>query len=148
MARQKESNFGDQVDKFLKKLPYTWFIKVPAFQKGLPDRIVCVNGQFVALELKKDAKALKKSANTQKLQHHRLGNIAHAGAYAVKVSPENWEEVQNHLWGFLYVVKTNSISRSAKAATSKSERSAGPRARTNRAQGQQSGSKKASTTGG
>lgn len=105
MARQAESRFGDKVDKWLKTLPYTWFEKLPAFKKGLPDRIGFTNGQGWALELKKDTKALTASKKGQKLQHHTLTKIGKSGAFVAKVSPENWESVQKVLEGFVWRIK-------------------------------------------
>ena len=50
--------------------------------------IGCLNGKFVALELKKDAKA-----PIGKLQVHILNLINDAGGLGLVVYPENWEEV-------------------------------------------------------
>jgi hypothetical protein len=92
MSRQGESIFSDKVKKFLDKLPNTWHVRVPAFLAGLPDRWACINGRFVALEVKLSAKADKRP-----LQRHIINQMQKCGAYAEFVYPENWEEVKKEL---------------------------------------------------
>jgi hypothetical protein len=51
-----ESNLAKRVDEFLKAQENLWFFNVQggATQRaGIPDRIVCYRGYFVALELKR-----------------------------------------------------------------------------------------------
>lgn len=53
----KESHFQSQVIKYLKTLPKTWYVKIwgGGFMKaGIPDILCCINGKFVALELKRE----------------------------------------------------------------------------------------------
>lgn len=59
---------------------------------GTPDLLLCVNGTFVALELKKDAKS-----KPTELQKHNLNRIIQAGGLAFVVYPENWQDVFNTL---------------------------------------------------
>lgn len=49
---------------------------------------MCINGIFVALELKRD-KAVKAS----RLQAHTLGLINEAGGLGLVVHPDNWSKV-------------------------------------------------------
>jgi hypothetical protein len=49
---------------------------------------MCVNGMFVALELKKS-----KEEDPDLLQEHILDQINKAQGLGLKVSPENWPEV-------------------------------------------------------
>lgn len=48
---------------------------------------MCVNGHFVALELKKSSKEQE-----DMLQDHNIEMINLAGGIALKVSPENWDK--------------------------------------------------------
>ncbi len=58
---------------------------------GDPDKILCIRGQYVALELK------KLGGKGEKLQLYKLTRIRQAGGLAFVVSPENWEEIKNIL---------------------------------------------------
>ena len=84
-----EKVFQTRVRKYLKTLPNTWFFKASERSLGgIPDFILCVNGIFVALELKRDSKA-----KTSKLQGYTIERINEAGGLAVVTSPENWAKV-------------------------------------------------------
>jgi len=73
-----------------------WFFKVQLIAKwGVPDVIGVINGRFVALELKKDAKG--HGGDGEKLQLHVLSLIAKNGGYAKVVFPENWGETYEEL---------------------------------------------------
>lgn len=53
MATEKQ--FENEIKKFLSELPKTWFFKYwagPMSKAGIPDIIACVNGKFVAIEVK------------------------------------------------------------------------------------------------
>lgn len=55
MARV-ENSFAEKVDKYLKSIPDLWFLNTygNAVQRaGIPDRLVCYKGEFIALELKR-----------------------------------------------------------------------------------------------
>lgn len=87
MAKKKETGFKERVLRDLRALPRTWCEKIQQVAlRGTPDVLVCMNSHFVALELKKDAKA-----KIDDLQIHKLGLIADAGGSALIVFPENWE---------------------------------------------------------
>lgn len=50
-----EKVFENKIKEFLKTLPNTWYFKYwagPMSQAGIPDVIACVNGHFVAIEVK------------------------------------------------------------------------------------------------
>ena len=53
---------------------------------------MCLNGVFVAIELKKDA-----GAHIDKLQKYKLSQISQAGGIALVVHPENWETAYQFL---------------------------------------------------
>jgi hypothetical protein len=80
------------VKRYLDDLPKTWHFRLPAVLAGLPDRLACINGRFVALEIKRS-----ESAPRSKIQIHVLGLIEKAGGLSLFVYPENWEEVKNKL---------------------------------------------------
>lgn len=61
--------------------------------RGTPDYLCCVNGIFVALELKKSKKEKMKDT----LQDLNLKKIEKAKGFAFFVYPENWAKVKNLL---------------------------------------------------
>lgn len=53
--RLTEAKLTADVQKYLKMQKDTWFYKASdRYTSGIPDIIACVNGQFVAIELKGD----------------------------------------------------------------------------------------------
>lgn len=93
MAKKPETVFKDRIRPHLEALPNSWWVKIQQVSiRGTPDFLGCINGQFVALELKKDAKA-----PIDKLQLYNLEKIDFAGGTAVVVFPENWDEVYEDL---------------------------------------------------
>lgn len=88
-----EGQFKRKVQRFLDELPHTWHEKIQQRSiRGTPDILASIGGTFVALELKKSAKA-----KTDVLQRHKLEKIQATGATALLVYPENWAEVQRVL---------------------------------------------------
>lgn len=74
-------------------LPRSWWLKTQMVAiLGIPDILGCINGHFVALELKKDG-FCKASA----LQAWALRCIIKAGGLGLVVSPENWDQAYNFL---------------------------------------------------
>lgn len=86
---QKETVFKKKVQADLKKLKNRWFFKSQEVcVKGIPDIILCLNGFFISLELKKDNKA-----RIDRLQEHNAAQIiCKARGLALIVWPEIWEE--------------------------------------------------------
>ncbi len=75
------------------KLPHLWFFKTQEVTvRGIPDILMCLNGVFVALELKKDDKT-----KPEKLQEYILGRITEAKGLAFKVGPKAWPAVLDFL---------------------------------------------------
>lgn len=66
--------------------------------RGIPDYLVCVNGRFVALELKRSHK--EKMRGT--LQENTLDRIHRAGGYCAFVWPDNWDSIRQDI---LQIVK-------------------------------------------
>ena len=89
MAKKPETVFLERIRPKLRQLANTWFVKIQQRTiRGTPDLIMCVNGQFVALEFKKSVKE-----QADMLQAHTIEMINLAGGIALVVSPENWEKV-------------------------------------------------------
>jgi hypothetical protein len=93
MARKPESVFQDRVKKDLATLKNVWFVKVQQrVIRGSPDFILCINGYFVALELKSSIKA-----KPTKLQAWMIEGILRANGAAYVINPENWPAIFNYL---------------------------------------------------
>lgn len=90
---QEETRFATRVDKELRNIPDCWFFNVQAVViRGIPDRIGCINGNFFALELKKDSKA-----PVAKLQMYVINKIREAGGFAELIYPENFTVMMEQL---------------------------------------------------
>ena len=82
----------NQVLPFLQKLKNTYYESIQQLAiSGSPDIILCVWGRFVALELK------SKEGKLEPLQKYKLNEIKRTGGIALRVSPQNWEEVKENL---------------------------------------------------
>ncbi len=89
MAKQAETVFKEKIIPQLQRLPNTWFAKIQQRTlRGTPDILMCINGMFVALELKKSA-----NEDPDLLQDHNIERINQAGGLGFKVFPENWDKV-------------------------------------------------------
>lgn len=87
----KESQFQAKVVKYLRSLPNTWLVNIwgGGFQTaGVPDVIACINGRFIALELKVE------QGRASPLQSRNIEKINEAGGYARVVYPKDWEELK------------------------------------------------------
>ena len=84
-----EKSFENKIKAFLKQ-QNCWFLKYwggGQFTKsGVPDIIACVNGYFVAIEVK--APTGKPSA----LQLYNLEQIKKSGGISILLYPKQWEE--------------------------------------------------------
>ena len=82
----RETRFKLLVKKELEQLKNIWFFKTQEVAvRGIPDFIICLNGYFVALELKPDAKI-----HLEPLQEHVLNAIEKNGrGIALKTTPQN-----------------------------------------------------------
>ena len=90
-----EKNFENRIKKFLKE-EGCYFVKYfgCAFtQAGVPDILACVNGHFVAIEVKAENGA------TSYLQDHNVAKIKEAGGVAVVVKPSDFEKLKTLIWG-------------------------------------------------
>ncbi len=83
-----EANFRKRVDKFLKTLKRTHAESIQQVSiGGTPDKLLCVNGHFVALELKDRGK------QPTALQRRFLDRTERAGGFAFCADPDNWPYV-------------------------------------------------------
>lgn len=92
MINITEKQFENKVKKYLKQLPNCWFTKIwgGGYQKaGIPDILACINGKFVAIELKSDV------GKPSELQKRNVRLINEANGYGVILYPKDFEEFKN-----------------------------------------------------
>lgn len=88
MAKKPETLFKERVLKFLDTVPKCWVLKTQELsRRGVPDILMCLEGTFVALELKTDG------GKTDVLQHYELNQIRKAGGISATVSPKTFKSV-------------------------------------------------------
>lgn len=88
-----ETRFKLRVHKDLKTLRNKWIHKTQEVSKiGIPDFLLCINGNFVAIELKKDD-----TEKPSKLQEYNLSQIALASGTSFVACPENWDVIFHEL---------------------------------------------------
>jgi hypothetical protein len=93
MAQKPETIFKNRIRPHLNALPNSWWVKIQQVAlRGIPDFLGCINGQFIALELKKDPKA-----PIGKMQIYILSQIEKVGGYCRVLYPENWEVIFEEL---------------------------------------------------
>jgi IS30 family transposase len=85
--------------KKLKAIPNSHFFSKEAGSiRGISDILGCVNGTFVAIEVKRSLEESKKYSPRNALQDKYLKDIQKVGGKAYKVFPENEEDVLNDLY--------------------------------------------------
>jgi len=84
-----EKNFENKIKKFLKEQG-AWVLKYwggGAFTKeGIPDLLVCLNGRFIAVEVKAP------NGKLSELQKWNIEEIKKAGGIAMVLYPSQFEE--------------------------------------------------------
>jgi len=93
-----ERQFQTKVIKYLKALPNTWLFKVwgGGFQKaGIPDLICCINGVFVAIELKAEY------GKATELQKMNIKQINASGGIGVILYPAGFDTFKKIIEGVL-----------------------------------------------
>ncbi len=86
---KQETKFKKKVLDDLKTLRNAWFFKSNEVSvRGILDVIICVNGLFIAIELKKDS-----SSDPDALQTYIGQRIKKAGGIAFVAHPDNWHEI-------------------------------------------------------
>jgi hypothetical protein len=90
MSKKAESLFQSRLVQILKnEFPKIKIFKIQQTSKrGDPDLLICVEGRFIALELKKDTKS-----KPTRLQKHILEQVKAAGGFACVCHPDNFKEL-------------------------------------------------------
>jgi hypothetical protein len=94
MSKKPETIFAEKIDKDLKKTfgADVWVENIQQVGKrGTPDRLICLKGIFVALELKIE------SGVVDTLQLYKLVEIKKAGGKSFVVYPYTWNLVLEKL---------------------------------------------------
>ena len=89
-----EKIFENQIKRFLETLPNTWFFKYwagPYSKAGIPDIIACVNGYFVAIEVKAE------NGQPSKLQERNIKGIKECRGQAYILYPKDFEGFKNDI---------------------------------------------------
>ncbi len=82
--KKQETVFKEKALKALRKIPLSWFEKIQQVAlRGTPDIIGCVNGRFVAIELKTE------EGSTSKLQDLKLEKVLKAKGLAFVLTPKD-----------------------------------------------------------
>jgi hypothetical protein len=82
----------NRVLPFLKKLPNTVIFPIQQLAIiGDPDYILCINGYFVALELKTD------TGTVAALQQAKLDAVETTGGFSMVARPKTWAMVKKRL---------------------------------------------------
>jgi len=94
MSKKPETIFAELIDKELKKVfgKNIWVENIQQVGKrGTPDRLICLNGHFIAFELKVEGGVV------DPLQSIKLMQIRKAGGIAYIVSPQTWGAIFDFL---------------------------------------------------
>ena len=89
-----EKIFENQIKNFLKSLPNTYYFKYwagPYSKSGIPDIIACVNGRFVAIEVKAE------NGHPSELQKRNIRLIQESNGYACIVYPKDFAGLKKEL---------------------------------------------------
>lgn len=90
MKSPLEKRFKEKVQKDLNTLENVWYFKSQERAvRGIPDIVMCLNGYFVALELKRSDKSVISA-----LQVYTIHSIKSKGQGTAYVAcPENWGKI-------------------------------------------------------
>lgn len=92
MSKKPETTFKERIRPHLEALPNAFWEKIQnRTVRGVPDFLGCVNGVFVALELKTD------DGELDPLQTYKLWRIRECGGVAMTVTPSVWPQVLEEL---------------------------------------------------
>jgi hypothetical protein len=84
-----ETQFKERFAPHLKCIPFSYWIKTQMMALlGIPDYLGCVQGRFVAIELKKD-----KKEKLTRIQRYVMDKIQEAGGLTFVAYPENMDSV-------------------------------------------------------
>lgn len=101
-----ESKFQHKITERFDKLirhgkPLYYFVKEAGSIRGIPDLVLCANGQFMAWEVKTSQEEARRSSGRIVLQKYTVDRIQRAHGSAMIVYPENLEEAFELLEVFL-----------------------------------------------
>lgn len=89
MAKKPETIFKERAIAAIGNLPRTYVVKTQEVSKrGVLDMFVCVDGHFVAIELKKS-----QEEKPDPLQEWNICRVNSCGGTALAAYPENWKLV-------------------------------------------------------
>jgi Holliday junction resolvase len=91
---KKEKPFETQIRKFLEAEGcYCFKVWGGGYQQaGIPDLLICVNGYFVAVEVKGD------TGKPSELQLHNIEKIKKSGGVAMVLYPKGFQEFKNLIY--------------------------------------------------
>lgn len=93
MSEKTETLFRRKVVEDLKNFCRTTCFSIQQVSiNGTPDLFCCINGRFVALELKAD-----ETSRVSALQKYNIKKIEEAGGVGYIVYPQNWPYVRSKL---------------------------------------------------
>ncbi|BDR67226.1 hypothetical protein K144312032_14540 [Clostridium tetani] len=93
-----EKQFENKIKDFLKSLSQTWFFKYwagPMSKAGIPDIIACVNGTFVAIEVKAP------NGKPSELQKRNIRLIQECEGLAYILYPKDFEPFKKDMYELL-----------------------------------------------
>jgi hypothetical protein len=101
-----ESRFAkkvkDRLDSLIKRgFPLYYFVKEAGSIRGIPDIILCANGNFIVWELKPTEEEANKTSGRIVLQKYTIERIQRANGAGTIVHPGNMELAFTILEGFL-----------------------------------------------
>lgn len=88
-----EKTFENKVKKFLKSKG-AWYVKYFAnayTPSGIPDILVCLNGYFIAIEVKAE------NGRVSELQKYNLNKIARSGGIGIILYPSGFDNFKNYI---------------------------------------------------
>lgn len=93
----RETDYQNKIKKFIESVG-GWWVKFHgnAFTRdGVPDLLCCVNGKFLAIEVKRD------DGEASKLQLHEIEEIKKAGGLAGVYYPKDFDRLKEEIRGLL-----------------------------------------------
>ena len=92
MPKKPETLLKEKVLADLRTIDCCWYAKIQQTTiRGTPDILACINGYFIAIELKTELGKL------DKLQSYTLAKISKSGGLAYTVTPSNWQDTFDDL---------------------------------------------------
>lgn len=89
----QEKTYENKIKRFLDDIGayHVKYFGCAFSQSGVPDLLVCINGSFVAIEVKGD------KGKPSALQLHNLDKIHWSGGYAILAYPDDWDNLKELL---------------------------------------------------